>query len=218
MDASPCTVRPAAASSGEGPPNKSRHRLWPMIPDSSLLSASAPYSGCVSRAYVEGSMEGHGGVHSGLMPVGLWRISAIWPPSTVTVTRVSWSSIFHARRLRYRISPMWVETDYYFTARMGRRRSGSTGRLPADHHFAQIIPCDVELDCAPLLKNLLDEAIVEHLRGRALPPRNDGDGAGVIDAVVIDRYGAGLFVSVKNGKQVRIGAHDMVQPVHQRLE
>src|ERR1017187_10481214 len=45
-EASPCTVSPAAASSADGPPKMSMQRLCPMMPLSSLLSASAPYSGC----------------------------------------------------------------------------------------------------------------------------------------------------------------------------
>ena len=58
-----------------------------MIPDSSFDSASSPYSGWRSRDHCDGSIDGQGGVHKGLTPVGLYSISAMWPPSTSTVTR-----------------------------------------------------------------------------------------------------------------------------------
>src|ERR1051326_8104029 len=83
IEASPCTVIPAAASASEGPPKTSRHRLWPRIPDSSLLSALSPYSGCAARLYCEGSIDGQGGNQSGLIPVSRSVTAAIWPPSTV---------------------------------------------------------------------------------------------------------------------------------------
>src|SRR5207253_6964452 len=107
---SPCTVSPAAASASDGPPNRSRHKLWPMMPASSLLSASAPYSGCFARSYVDGSIDGHGGVHSGFTPLRLSAISAMWPPSTKTVTRRSEVSMLCARRFRYALSGIF---EYY---------------------------------------------------------------------------------------------------------
>ena len=48
-DASPCGVSPAAASSSDGPPKMSTHRLCPMMPASSFASAPEPYSVCVAR-------------------------------------------------------------------------------------------------------------------------------------------------------------------------
>ena len=52
-----------------------------MMPLNNLLSESAPYSGCFFGSYVDGSIEGHGGVQRGLTPLRLSRISAMWPPS-----------------------------------------------------------------------------------------------------------------------------------------
>ena len=71
IDASPCVVIPAASSSGEGGPNRSKQRLWPKMPASSLLSALAPYSGYFAGSYREGSMDDHGGLHNGFVPVAL---------------------------------------------------------------------------------------------------------------------------------------------------
>src|SRR5688572_29943362 len=46
-------------------------------------------------------MVGHGGVHNGLTPAALSKISAMWPPPCSTVTRRSAFSIVAARRPRY---------------------------------------------------------------------------------------------------------------------
>src|SRR5580692_11496598 len=99
MDASPCTVRPLLNSSGDGGPKISSARLWPQIPASNLLSAFAPYSGFFSNECCEGSIEGQGGTHSGFTPVDFSVISAMCPPSTVTVTRSSEFSILTVLRL-----------------------------------------------------------------------------------------------------------------------
>src|SRR5215471_18713550 len=69
-----------------------------MMPASNLLSESWPYSGCRAASYVEGSIEGQGGIHSGFTPVALSRISAICPPSCSTVTRRPSFSREDARR------------------------------------------------------------------------------------------------------------------------
>src|SRR5579884_1411422 len=79
-------------------------------------------------------MEGHGGVQSGFTPVGLCRISAMCPPSTVTVTRVSSSSICHARRLRYWISPMQFSEVTIISLR--RRCATQSGRLSGYLRYA----------------------------------------------------------------------------------
>src|SRR5580704_1272400 len=101
MDASPCTVRPLLNSSGDGPPKISSARLCPRIPASNLLSAFAPYSGFFSNECCEGSIEGHGGTHSGFTPVDFSVISAMCPPSTVRVTRSSSFSMLAVLRLIY---------------------------------------------------------------------------------------------------------------------
>src|SRR5689334_23279822 len=82
----------------------SRHRLCPRIPDRSLLSELSPYPGCFAADHVDGSIEGHGGDHSGFTPEPFSINSAIWPPSTDTVTTTASSSIRTARRFRYSIS------------------------------------------------------------------------------------------------------------------
>ena len=73
----PVHREPSGRFMGEGPPKMSRHRLWPMIPASSDASAPPPYSGWRAGSYSDGSIDGHGGIHSGLIPVGLSRISAM---------------------------------------------------------------------------------------------------------------------------------------------
>ena len=54
----------------------------------------------IRRLYAEGSMDGQGGIQSGLMPACLSKTSAMCPPPSRTVTR-RWSfSIVAARRPR----------------------------------------------------------------------------------------------------------------------
>ena len=60
-------------------------------------------------------MDGQGGIQSGLMPVGLWRISAMCPPSRSTVTRRNAFSMLTARRLRN--VPWFAATDRLFLER-----------------------------------------------------------------------------------------------------
>src|SRR6266704_1587504 len=58
----------------------------------------------MSGSYVDGSIDGHRGVHNGLTPVCLSRTSAMCPPSARTVTRTLSFSIVAARRPRYALS------------------------------------------------------------------------------------------------------------------
>src|SRR5579885_1750210 len=74
-----------------------------MMPASSLASGPPPYSR-LAGSNAEGSIEGHGGIQRGLIPLSLSRISAIWPPSRVTVTRSAPLSSWAARRPWYRTS------------------------------------------------------------------------------------------------------------------
>jgi hypothetical protein len=64
-------------------------------------------TGIIRRAnteYPEGSMEGQGGIQSGLTPVVLSSISAMCPPSTRVVRRMDWSSTCTALRPRNIVS------------------------------------------------------------------------------------------------------------------
>ena len=72
-----------------------------MMPESSCASTFAPYTESDAASYVDGSMDGHGGVQSGFTPDCLSTISAMWPPPSSTVTRRSWFSMVEARRPRY---------------------------------------------------------------------------------------------------------------------
>ena len=56
---------------------------------------------CVAGLNADGSIDGQTGVHNGLTPVALSKISAMWPPPSRTVTRRASFSIETARRLRY---------------------------------------------------------------------------------------------------------------------
>src|SRR5689334_18778692 len=93
----------------------SMQRLWPMMPASSLASASVPYGLCLAARNEDGSMEGQGGDHSGFTPVALSAISAMCPPSARTVTRSRSFSIETARRSRYLVSRIAFEQAFSHT-------------------------------------------------------------------------------------------------------
>ena len=69
-----------------------------MMPARSLASGPAPKLLCLSGEKVEGSIDVQGGTHSGLTPARLSRTSAMWPPSSRTVTRKKSFSRWTARR------------------------------------------------------------------------------------------------------------------------